>query len=108
VLLLPTPQITGATSGSICVNYGHTGHFTRECTASKKNTTEDHINYLQCGQQKVAVAKTDHIKYTTIEDVPKGEQVPSGTVFLNGYPIAILFDSGATHNFISKTCTKNY
>jgi hypothetical protein len=42
-----------------------------------------------------------------MEDVPEGEQVLTGMFSLNEYPIIILFDSGATHNFISKACTKN-
>jgi predicted aspartyl protease len=41
-----------------------------------------------------------------MEDVPEGEQVLVGTFSLNGHPIVILFDSGATHDFIRKTCTK--
>jgi hypothetical protein len=36
-----------------------------------------------------------------MEAIPEGEQVLTGTFFLNGRPI-ILFDSGAIHDFISK------
>jgi hypothetical protein len=46
------------------------------------------------------------VNYTTIEDVPEGEQVFMGTLSLNGHPIVILFDSGASHDFISKACTQ--
>jgi hypothetical protein len=53
------------------------------------------------------MAKTSRINYTTMEDVPKGEQVLVRTFSVNGYPIIIiLFNSGATHNFISKSCTQ--
>jgi hypothetical protein len=45
------------------------------------------------------------MNYTTMEDIPEGEQVLTGTFSLNGFPIIILFDSGATHNFISRACT---
>jgi hypothetical protein len=31
-----------------------------------------------------------------------------GTFSLNGHPIVILFDTGATHDFISKACTQRY
>jgi hypothetical protein len=41
-----------------------------------------------------------------MEDVPEGEKVLTGTFALNGYPIIIVFDFGASHNFISKACTK--
>jgi hypothetical protein len=41
-----------------------------------------------------------------MKDVPKGEQVLVGMFALNGYPIVILFDSSASHIFISKACTK--
>jgi hypothetical protein len=52
----------------------------------------------------VAITKTGRVNYTTMEDIPEGEQVLMGTFSLNGYPVIILFDSGATHDFISKAC----
>jgi predicted aspartyl protease len=41
-----------------------------------------------------------------MEEIPTGEQVLAGTFFLNDQPIIILFDSGASHNFMSSTCAK--
>jgi hypothetical protein len=41
-----------------------------------------------------------------MEDIPEGEQVLTGTFSLNGHPNIVLFDFGATHDFISKACTK--
>jgi predicted aspartyl protease len=43
-----------------------------------------------------------------MEDIPEGEQVLTETFSLNGHPIAILFDSGASHDFISKKCTEKH
>jgi hypothetical protein len=41
-----------------------------------------------------------------MEDILVGEQVIMDTFSLNGYLIVILFDSGATHDFIIKACTQ--
>jgi hypothetical protein len=41
-----------------------------------------------------------------VEEIPTGEEVLAGTFFLNGCPIVILFDSGASHNFMSSICAK--
>jgi hypothetical protein len=41
-----------------------------------------------------------------MEEIPTGEEVLSGTFFLNEHPVIILFDSGASHNFTSSTCAK--
>jgi predicted aspartyl protease len=41
-----------------------------------------------------------------MEDISEGEQVLTGMFSLNGYPAVILFDSGATHDFITKACTQ--
>jgi hypothetical protein len=41
-----------------------------------------------------------------MDDIPMGEEVLAGTLFLNECPITILFDSGSLHDFISSTCAK--
>jgi hypothetical protein len=46
------------------------------------------------------------VNYTTMEDSPEGEQVIAGTFSLKGHPIVILFDSGASHDFISMACSQ--
>jgi hypothetical protein len=41
-----------------------------------------------------------------MEEIPTGEEVLVGTFFLNDYPVIILSDSRASHDFISSTCAK--
>jgi hypothetical protein len=41
-----------------------------------------------------------------MEEIPTGEEVLTGTFFLNEHPIIILFNSGASHDFISSTCAE--
>jgi hypothetical protein len=44
--------------------------------------------------------------FTTVEDIPPGEEVLAGTFFLYEHPIIILFDFGASHNFMSLACAQ--
>jgi hypothetical protein len=60
----------------------------------------------QRGHQKDLAPWVGHANYTTVEEIPTGEEVLVGTFFLNEHPIIILFDSGASHDFISSTCAK--
>jgi hypothetical protein len=39
--------------------------------------------------------------FTTLEEIPPGEEVLVGTFFLFEHSIIILFDSGASHDFMS-------
>jgi hypothetical protein len=41
-----------------------------------------------------------------MEEIPTGEEVLAGTLFLNECPIIILFDSGALHDFMSFSYAK--
>ena len=41
--------------------------------------------------------------YTTLEKIPSGEVVTTGTFLVNQHPIVVLFDSGASHSFMSQT-----
>jgi hypothetical protein len=44
--------------------------------------------------------------YTTVEEIPTGEEILVGTFFLNEHPVIILFNSRASHDVISSTCAK--
>jgi hypothetical protein len=41
-----------------------------------------------------------------VDGIPTGEEVLAGTFFLNERLIVILFDSGASHDFMSSACAK--
>jgi hypothetical protein len=41
-----------------------------------------------------------------MDEIPMGEEVLAGTFILNERPIIILFDSGASHDFMSSTYAK--
>jgi predicted aspartyl protease len=41
-----------------------------------------------------------------VDGIPTGEEVLAGTLFLNERPIIILFDSGASHDFMSSAFAK--
>jgi hypothetical protein len=47
-----------------------------------------------------------HAKYTNVEEILIGEEVLAGMFFLTEWPIVILFDSGALHDFMSFTYAK--
>jgi hypothetical protein len=74
------------------------GHFARECHQPKQSNSPRApaaVVNQQRGQQKGPV-----------EEIPTGEEVLAGMFFLNEHPVIILFDSRASHDFMSSTCAK--
>jgi predicted aspartyl protease len=43
------------------------------------------------------------LNFTTMSDISEGASMLTGTFSINDTPVKILFDSGATHSFISET-----
>jgi hypothetical protein len=85
------------------------GHFARQCGLPKQSNSPRvpaPVVNQQRGHQKGPTPWAGHTNYTTMEEIPAGEEVLAGTFFLNEYPVIILFDSGASHDFISFTCAK--
>jgi hypothetical protein len=82
------------------------GHSARECRLPKQINSSRALAPVviqQRGHQKVLAPRAAHANYTTMEEIPTGEEVLAGTFSLNEHPIIILFDSGASHDFISST-----
>jgi hypothetical protein len=52
------------------------------------------------------MSRSGCVNHTMVEDIPKGEEVLAGIFLLFGHPIIILFDSGASHDFMSLVCAK--
>jgi hypothetical protein len=78
---LPAPPTAETTFGHTCFNCGRSGHFVQECPVPKKNAAQGHITHPPRDPQKVDVAKTGRINYTTMEDISDGEPVLAGTFF---------------------------
>jgi hypothetical protein len=49
---------------------------------------------------------TSRANYTTVEEITTEEELLAGTFFLNEHPVIILFDSRASHDFMSSTSAK--
>ena len=46
--------------------------------------------------------------YTAVEEVPVGEVVTAGMFLVNKHPAIVLFDSGASHSFMSQAFASKY
>jgi hypothetical protein len=84
-------------------------HFARECRLPKQSNSPRApapVVNQQRGHQKGPAPRAGHANYTTVEEIPTGEEVLAGTFSLNEHPVIILFDSAVSHDFISSTCAK--
>jgi len=48
------------------------------------------------------------VHYTTVEEIPEGEVVTAGMFLVNQNPAVVLFDSGASHSFMSQAFTSKH
>ncbi|XP_050892239.1 uncharacterized protein LOC127097793, partial [Lathyrus oleraceus] len=71
-----------------CYNYGEKGHISTKCDKPKKEQAKGKVFALSGAE-----ATTD-------------DRLIQGTCFINGTPLTVIIDTGATHSFISLDCAK--
>jgi hypothetical protein len=80
-----------------CFTCGNTGHYTKNCPGNQQGQNS---NQNQGKRQKVQV-RQGRLNFTTMADIPEGAPVMTGIFSALNNPAIILFDSGASHSFIS-------
>jgi hypothetical protein len=108
-LAAPPRALQLAGVGFSCLNCGQIRHFSCECPQPRQGFTP-RAPPPPVGQPKVAVCppplRVGHANFTTLEEIPLGEEVLAGTFFLFEHLIIILFDSRASHDFLSLVCAQ--
>ena len=88
----------GPRSNQPCFNCNQVGHWAKECPHPKKNNNQNQSNQRQANPK----ARPGYVHYTTVEEVPTGEVVTTDIFLVNKHPAIVLFDSRASHSFMSQ------
>jgi hypothetical protein len=86
---------------------GSADHLIRNCPQLKKSNQgqSSSQNDQKKGKRPMMQVRQGQINFTTLAELPDGAPIMSSTFLICHKPVVTLFDSGATHSFISNNCS---
>jgi hypothetical protein len=102
----PRPSIPPANQGNSnyrCFNCGSPSHFIKDCPQPRKSFQGQTSNPTSKGKnwRQVVQVRQGRVNLTTLSELPEGAPILTGTFSINHHPVIVLFDTSATHSFVS-------
>jgi hypothetical protein len=98
-----------------CYNYGEKGHYANRCPNSwtRANQTATATPAPTNGANSIPVAAKQNyargrVNHVAVEEAQEAPDVVIGMFFINNTSVVVLFDSGASHSFISTAYVKKH
>jgi hypothetical protein len=105
----PRPSFPPSNQGNnnyCCFNCSSPSHFIKDCPQPRRSFQgqTSNPNSKGKGKKQMIQVRQGRVNFTTLSELPEGVPIMMGTFSINHQPVIILFDSGATHSFISLKC----
>jgi hypothetical protein len=105
----PRPSFPPSNQGNNnnhCFNCGSSSHFIWDCPQPRKSFQgqTSSPNNKGKGKKQVVQVRQGRVNFTTLSELPEIAPIMMGTFSINHQSVIILFDSGATHSFMSSKC----
>jgi hypothetical protein len=101
--LAPKPNAPPRNIGDCrCFNCGQPGHYISYFPKPKPQNQGAGNKPATPAKKPMVQVRQGKLNFTTMSDIPEGASLLTGTFSINDTPVKILFDSGATQNFISE------
>jgi hypothetical protein len=90
-----------------CYNCGQPGHYINDFPKPRQNKPNPQnqgagLKPANPAKKQMVQVCQGKLNFTTMSEMPEGALVLMGTFSINDTPVKMLFDSGATHSFISE------